>query len=153
VTLARVHRGAPPKRCVLCLDGREDLGTSLVWATPNDRTKRSHANTTDATEMGAYAVATLAVHAIDGWRVIARTPTESGADLWMVGKNEPPDAQIRLEVSGIAKGTGASGVAALRTRLNQKVAQIRRGKSAEPGIAAVVGFELVRVLVSEVTIR
>ena len=115
--------------------------------------KRSHANTIDAIEMGAYAIATLAANAIDGWRVVARTPTESGADLWMVGKDDPPDAQIRLEVSGIANGKGAPGVTALRTRLEQKIAQVKRGRADEPGIAAVVGFEVGRVLVSEVIAR
>ena len=115
--------------------------------------KRSHANTTDATEEGAYAVASLAVNALDGWRIIARTPTESGADIWMARPEDDPDGQVRLEVSGIAEGADAAAATALRTRLHGKVAQLRRGKASEPGIAAVVGFGLVRVLVSELTER
>jgi hypothetical protein len=139
--------------CNLCPTGRTDIEASLAWAKPDDRMKRSHANTIDATEMGAYAIATLAVNAIDGWRVVARTATESGADLWMVGEDDAPDAQVRLEVSGIAKGRGVPGVTALRTRLEQKILQVTRGRADEPGVAAVVGFELARVLVSEVTVR
>ncbi len=104
--------------------------------------------------MGAYAVATLAVHAADDWRVIARTPTESGADLWMIReRDDSADAQVRLEVSGIAKGTGASGITALRARLEDKTAQVRKGRARTPGIAAVVGFEVLRVLISEVVER
>jgi hypothetical protein len=153
VTLERVHGASSPKDGVISPTGRSDAACVLAWPTPADRTKRSHTNTTDATEEGAYAVASLAVHALDGWRIIARTPTESGADLWMARPVDDPDGQVRLEVSGIAEGVGASAATALRTRLNGKIAQLRRGKAAEPGIAAVVGFELVRVLVSELTER
>jgi hypothetical protein len=69
----------------------------------------------------------------------------------MVRTNDDPDAQVRLEVSGIASGTDTTGMSALRTRFNEKIAQVHRGKASEPGMAAVVGFELVRVLVSEPT--
>ena len=113
--------------------------------------KRSNHNTTDATEEGAYAVAGLAVHALDGWRIIGRTPTESGADVWIARPHDDPDAQVRLEVSGMAEGTDQAAMTALRARFNGKIAQLRRGKALEPGIAAVVGFELVRILVSELT--
>jgi hypothetical protein len=118
----------------------------LNWPVPDARMKRSHGNSTDATEMGAYAIAGLAVHAVDGRRVIARTPTESGADVWTLKSDDPPDAQVRLEVSGTAKGS----VATLRRLLDEKVDQVKSGKSSEPGLAAVVGFEVLRILVSEI---
>jgi hypothetical protein len=153
VTLERVHGATSPKDGVISPTGRQDAACILAWPTPDDRTKRSHANTTDATEEGAYAVASLAVHALDGWRIIARTPTESGADIWMARAEDVPDGQVRLEVSGIAEGADAAATTALRARLQRKIAQLQRGKASEPGIAAVVGFELVRVLVSELTER
>jgi hypothetical protein len=153
VTLDRVHGATSPKDGVISPTGRPDVACLFAWPTPGDRMKRSHANTTDATEEGAYAVASLAVHALDGWRIIARTPTESGADIWMARPEDDPDGQVRLEVSGIAEGADAAATTALRTRLHGKIAQLRRGKASEPGIAAVVGFELVRVLVSELTER
>ena len=116
--------------------GRPDATCVLAWPRPSDRMKRSHANTTDATEEGAYAVASLAVHALDGWRIIARAPTESGADIWMARPEDDPDGQVRLEVSGIAEGADTAAATALRARLHGKIAQLRRGKASEPGIAA-----------------
>lgn len=150
VTFERVHGSASPKEGVVSPSGKADVACVVSWLTPSEQAKRSNANTTDATEDGAYAVASLAVHALGGWCIIARTPTDSGADLWMI-RDDEPDMQVRLEVSGMAEGTGSAAMSALRTRLSSKIAQLRRGKSPEPGIAAVVGFELVRVLVSELT--
>ncbi len=153
VTLERVHGAASPKAGVISPTGKPDAACVLAWPAPDDRMRRSHANATDATEEGAYAVASLAVHALDGWRIIARTPTESGADIWIARPKDDPDEQVRLEVSGMAEGADAAAMTALRSRLNGKIAQLRRGKASEPGIAAVVGFELVRVLVSELMER
>lgn len=147
VTFERFHDG-PPQACLVDRGlGGEDEAT-LHWRRADERAQRSHANTIDATEVGAYAVATLVVHALDGWRVIARTPTESGADLWIARESDGPDAQVRLEVSGVAEGQGRAGVQAVRTRLKQKVAQLAAGNRDEPGIAVVVGFQLLRVCVS-----
>ncbi len=108
MTLERVHGSTSPKDGVISPTGRPDATCVLAWSRPSDRMKRSHANTTDATEEGAYAVASLAVHALDGWRIIARTPTESGADIWMARPDDDPDGQVRLEVSGIAEGADAA---------------------------------------------
>ena len=149
VTLDTFHTKSP-QTCVVSPEQGEDVSARLHWRRADERARRSHANITDATETGAYAVATLAVFAVGGWRVIGRTPTESGADLWLAREGDDPNAQVRLEVSGVAKGEGQAGAAVLRARLAQKVAQVAAGKATEPGIAVVVGFQLVRVLISGV---
>lgn len=146
VTLERFH-ASTPQACRITNEG-EEVRALVHWQPADDRTRRSHANTTDATEAGAYAVATLAVHAVGGWRVIGRTTTASGADVWMQRDGDHPEAMVRLEVSGIAKGEGSEGLSALRTRLAQKVRQLAAGESDAPGIAVVVGFELLRVCMS-----
>jgi hypothetical protein len=152
VTFDRVHHPeAPPRAGRIIPSGKPPIDCVVAWPSPDERVKRSHANDTDATEAGAYAVATLAMHAVDGWQVVARTQTESGADVWMEKPNDVPDSQVRLEVSGMAQGADESAQKALRGRLATKIAQLKKGKSPEPGIAAVVGFELVGILSSELT--
>ena len=150
VSIERFHAPPPPQHACTVSRGEVDLALSVVWP-PTDATMRaSHANEIDATEMGAYAVAIAAVHAVDGWRAVKRAQHATGADLIMA-KVEDPDGFVKLEVSGVAAGTGPSGHGALRTRLKQKQAQVRVGDLARPGFAAVVGFEALRVLISAVT--
>ena len=114
----------------------------------DEQSRRSHANEIDATEMGAYAIATVSAHAAAGWRIVGRTAHASGADIWMQRASDPPDEMVRLEVSGMAAGKDARALTSLRGRLREKVDQLAAGWRARPGIAIVVGFELARVLIS-----
>ena len=82
---------------------------------------------------------TLAViEAEFGFVALARAETRTGADYY-IGSPDSSDLEqaLRLEVSGTDQGDLPS----IRSRLDQKVAQIRRGNSGRPGIAAVIGFQ------------
>jgi hypothetical protein len=140
----------PPKACTLVVTNRDDVPVAFVWPAADEDTRATHGNRLNATEHGAYAVACATVAAIDGWRVIGRPHQGSGADLLMLREGDSPENFVRLEVSGVAAGEGAPGLAALRRRLAEKLGQLGKGDLDRPGVAAVVGFELASVLVSEV---
>lgn len=150
VTFERFHQPPPSKECSITVADRDPLSVVLIWPSTSTQTRASHANEYNATEHGAYAVASATVGALDGWRVMARAHHGSGADLLMLRDGSDPNDFVRLEVSGMAAGTGVEGSTALRQRLQQKVAQLGRGDLDRPGVAAVVGFELACVLVSGV---
>lgn len=149
VTFSRFYPD-PPRPFALHRTDGSITQAMVTWPKPDKTTLDSHANTTDATECGAYAVAAWAVFALDGWRVIARTQTESGADVWIARPGGAADSQVRLEISGMAQGSDAAAFKALQARLVQKVAQVRAGNIDVPGMASVVGFELLCALVSEI---
>lgn len=151
VTLERFHAAPPPPvQCAIALPEERNVEARLAWRPTNDRCRRSHANEIDATEWGAYAIATVAAHAVDGWRIVGRTAHASGADIWMQRPSDPPDEMVRLEVSGMAAGKDASAASTLRARFREKIDQLGAGDRSRPGIAIVVGFELGRVLISGV---
>lgn len=151
VTFERFHPAPPPPRaCSLTVTNRDEVPAAFVWPATNEDTRGSHANPLNATEHGAYAVATATVAALDGWRVTGRAHHGSGADLLMLREGANPNDFVRLEVSGMAEGSGAPGLTALRRRLVEKIDQLGKGDLDRPGVAAVVGFELASVLVSEV---
>lgn len=126
------------------------MAAALVWPATTDLTRASHGNPLNAIEHGAYAVACAAVGALSGWKVTGRAHHGSGADLLMLRDGDDPNNFVRLEVSGVAAGTGEVGLASLRRRMTVKVDQLGRGDLDRPGVAAIVGFELATVLVSEV---
>lgn len=115
---------------------RSEAGTASTevhWSTATAAMKSTHANTKDATEDGAYALAVLAAHHL-GLRVLGRTPQGSGAD-WFVQDPKRPTQLMKLEVSGIATG-GSPG-----SRLNDKVEQGMGGSIAASGLAVVFRFQ------------
>jgi hypothetical protein len=145
VTLERFHAAPPPaKSCAICPEDQPDVPATLAWKPADDLERSTHANEVDATAEGAYAIAMLAVHAVGKWRVTARTHQGSGSDFRMV-RDGAEDDFLRLEVSGVAAGTGD-----LVARLRQKVKQLGNGDLDRPGMAVVVGFEAARVLLSKV---
>jgi hypothetical protein len=68
----------------------------------------------------------------------------------MLHDGDDPDNFVRLEVSGMAAGAGDEAKTALARRLDIKIAQLGRGDLDRPGVAAVFGFELARVMFSKV---
>jgi hypothetical protein len=107
--------------------------TEIHWTAATSAMKSSHANSKDATEDGAYALAVLAADRL-GLRVLGRAPQGSGAD-WFVEDPRRPTQLMKLEVSGIASG-GAPGA-----RLGRKVEQAMGGAIAAGGLAVVFRFE------------
>ena len=152
VMFERFHPPTPPPcACMIHATGRDEFPAHLIWPKTDERVRASHRNELNATEHGAYIIASATLGHLDGWRILARAHHGSGADLVMLPPGEEnPEAFVRLEVSGIGAGVGTKARSALRARLRQKIEQLGEGDLDRPGIAAVVGFELATVLISEV---
>ena len=99
---------------------------------------------------GAYGVSLAAVEVEAQLVAVRRAETLTGAD-WYVAPmgTEPDDLEscFRLEVSGVNIG----GRSVVDARLQQKIAQTRRGTSNLPAIAAVVGFKERAVAIQKVS--
>jgi hypothetical protein len=90
--------------------------------------------------MGAYACALATAELIQGLVAIRRAETRTGADYYIGPADqtfEDLEGCLRLEVSGIDRGT----VAAVARRLQQKIEQAAAGNSNLPAMAGVVGFQ------------
>jgi hypothetical protein len=144
VCLSRHHQ--PPVTVSLKHAGNDERRV-VIFAVPDARVRNAHANETDATEAGAYAVSLAAVEAVVGLVAVRRAETLTGAD-WYIAREgteiEDLESCIRLEVSGINAGASSD----VRRRLGEKVAQAARGKSNLPAMAAVVGFKVLEVVIS-----
>jgi hypothetical protein len=141
VMLDRYHPAPPPPTPGVLVRSAEEVPLSLAWPEPTNQQRESHQNEKDAPEDGACAVAIATVHEL-GYAVVRRTRQGSGCDYLMVPKGEPENDFLKLEVSGTGDGNLAS-------RLKEKVAQGKGGDLQRPGMAIVVSFKAVRVLVEE----
>jgi hypothetical protein len=115
------------------------LATSVEWEETDERTKAAHANETDATEAGAYACVLAAVELTLQMVAIHRAETATGADYYIgpTGSTVADlEAALRLEVSGVDKGSPTT----VTHRLNAKLEQAATGASNLPAVAGVVGF-------------
>jgi hypothetical protein len=149
VTLERFHP-PPSKACTLTSGLRETAGT-LKWRAATAQMRVAHGNEQNATEYGAYVIASAALGSLEGWRIAGRAQHASGADFVMLPANEDDEeAFVRLEVSGMAKGADARARAELKNRLSAKLSQLREGDENEPGVAAVFGYELTLLLIATV---
>lgn len=121
----------------------------LVWEATDEATRAAWANELDATEAGAYAVVIAAVEMQTGMVAVRRAEARSGADYYIgplgAGREDLEDC-VRLEVSGLDRGTDG----ALRARLARKLRQASDGASDVPAMAGVFGFLLKRSLIEEV---
>lgn len=120
----------------------------LSWRRPAKRVKDAWANEIDATEAGAYCVVIAAAELDRGLVAVRRAETRTGADYYLT----PPDAAaddleacIRLEVSGLDKGTAG----AVEYRLRLKLDQAAAGRSNLPALAGVVGFQAQLIVLQE----
>ena len=111
----------------------------VTWELPGERVKGAWANETDTTEAGAYACVLAAVELLYGMVAVRRAETRTGADYYIAlpgTRADDLENLIRLEVSGVDRGTPSDVV----RRLNDKLEQAARGNSNLPTIAGVVGF-------------
>ena len=132
-------------------NGSETVRAMVQWETTDERVRSAWANDIDATEAGAYACALAAVELTGGLVAIRRAETGTGADYYIGPPDQPFDdleGCLRLEVSGIDRGTAA----AIARRLQQKIEQAAAGNSNLPAMAGVVGFraQLIQLKVVEV---
>ena len=118
---------------------------TVDWVPADNRTRGAWANETDATEAGAYACVLAALELTSGLVAVRRAETKTGADYYVAapgaGANDLEEC-LRLEISGVDKGSES----AIMQRLNVKLAQAAAGASNLPAIAGVVGF-FARVIV------
>jgi hypothetical protein len=115
------------------------LSTSVEWEATDERTRNAHANEIDATEAGAYACVLAAVELATRMVAIHRAETATGADYYIAPAGTTAadlEAALRLEVSGVDKGSPA----AVNRRLSVKLEQAAMGASNLPALAGVVGF-------------
>jgi hypothetical protein len=120
-------------------NGGETVRAMVQWETTDERVRSAWANDIDTTEAGAYACALAAVELTGGLVAIRRAETGTGADYYIGPPDQPFDdleGCLRLEVSGIDRGTAA----AVARRLQQKIEQAAAGNSNLPAMAGVVGF-------------
>ena len=111
----------------------------VTWELTGERVKGAWANETDTTEAGAYACVLAAVELLYGMVAVRRAETRTGADYYIAlpgTRADDLENLIRLEVSGVDRGTPSDVV----RRLNDKLEQAARGNSNLPAIAGVVGF-------------
>ena len=148
VCLKRHH--APPKKISI----ETNNGSSqhlLVWTEPSQRDLNSNRNRQDATRDGAYAMALACIERILDLVTVGRAEELTGADWYVappgcgVMENGGPDLDdptvIRLEVGG------HDDRPSLAYELKEKIRQLGAGESEKPGVAAVVGFKVCRILI------
>lgn len=141
-------QGEPGPPCAASIEAESvPVEAQLIWERSTDQARASHDNRIDASEFAACAVAISAVHAHLGLRVVRRALHASGADFLMRRLDAAGDDFQRLEVSGITSTDSP------RSRLREKVEELRRGSDRRPGYAVVVAFPgaRVRVLMEEVS--
>lgn len=136
VMLERFH--ASPVMGLLRKRGGE-RNLTMHWNPPTRSQRDSHANSKDATEHGAYAVAFAAVYAVQRYVIVRRAQHRTGADFLLVREGDPEREFIKLEVSGIARSS--QGLAA---RLEAKLQQVHSG------LAVVVCFQDLVIAFAEV---
>lgn len=145
ICLSRHHE--PPAQIAIAR-GSSVCRREVDWPPPDDRAKRAWANRDEATRDGAYSLSLAGVEAEYGLVAVSRADTGTGADYYIAppGEHEDLENAYRLEVSGIDRG----GESDIRSRLQQKILQVRNGLSGGPALVAVVGFAARRIALKEV---
>jgi len=149
-----LNRHDHPSPVSFVVSTRDDTARTYdaEWDSPTDDQVRALDNEENTTEYGAYCVALAAAFAHLGRMALRRTGAGTGADWWLVpatadtsGSREydldRPDL-AKLEVSGVDAGSDS----VMAKRLDEKVAQVRRGRvPVQERYAGVVGFRVPEV--------
>lgn len=111
--------------------------------------RRTWTERPDTINRAACAVALYAMHALTAFTVISKSYIGTGFDYWLAPKETPCDTDlpfrqaVRLEVSGIDRGTDAE----IKRRIAEKLHQTRRSDAMIiPAYVCVVEFS--RLLVT-----
>jgi len=116
---------------------------------PGQRVLDAWANSTDATEAGAYGCVIAGIELLRGLYAVRRAETGTGADYYVgpmgSGQGDLEDC-FRLEVSGVGAGDHGD----ISKRLLEKVRQAREGESSLPAVAGVIGFSAKLLMVRDV---
>ena len=124
---------------------------AVEWRSTDAHTRGAWANEIDTTEAGACACALAAVELTDGLVAVHRAETKTGADYYIAPKDTPAeDLQqwLRLEISGVDRGSEST----VNRRLRDKLDQAAAGNSDLPAIASVVGFKAKLILLADLEV-
>lgn len=141
VCLDRHHH--PPTKFDLHNSDDEHTVADVQWQQADEHVQRAHGNYIEATEFGACACVLATVDLINDLVAVGRADTGTGADYYMAPKGTTIEDlgdfenSVRLEVSGVDRGSGR----AVSRRLKEKLAQASAGSSDSPAMAGVVGFK------------
>lgn len=131
------------------------------WTPPEARTKNAWTNRpNEATDRGACAIALAALEITRNLVAVTPGVKGSGADYrldhprddlfdYYISFGESPgdfETAYRVEISGVGHG----GESVLMARLKEKMRQLIDGKDNLPALAMVVGFEALKVFVTDV---
>jgi hypothetical protein len=120
-------------------NGAKRVQTMVEWEATEERVRGAWASDIDAIEAGAYACGLAAVELRGGLVALRRAETGTGADYYIGFPDQLLDDMegcLRLEVSGVDRGTAA----AVARRPRQKIEQAVAGNSNLPAMAGVIGF-------------
>jgi len=141
------HHSSPVE--IKLSDSGVESPAELAWVAPDSRALGAWANTTDATEAGAYGCVIAGVELLRDRYAVRRAETGTGADYYIgpIGSGESDlEDCFRLEVSGVGTGDYRD----VRRRLFEKVLQAQRGESSLPALAGVIGFSARLLMVRDV---
>jgi hypothetical protein len=122
----------------LLLDGDCEDQFELRWEADDENLVASFADTQEATEHAAYAIAILVMSKIVPNCVVERAAKGLGFDFWVgEGQHELPfQGLARLEVSGILRGSNSE----INRRVNVKRNQMQVSDGLGKGYVAVIEF-------------
>jgi len=104
----------------LSVAGTNTEALSVGWPPVTPQMRACYHDPEEATEHGAYGIAILLIRRATGFAVVQRSRKGTGFDFWVGDDTELPfQNKVRLEVSGIRRGSTAQ----LEARVRQKVAQ------------------------------
>ena len=111
----------------------------LEWDPISAQIRRCWNDDEEATEHGAYGVATLLVPQVSDLQVVERSKKGTGFDYWLGSAAEKESLfqnRARLEVSGIRTGTETR----VAERVSKKLKQTKRSDGDLPALVVVVEF-------------
>ena len=136
----------------LSLSGAYDATADLGWDAPTGQQKRCWNDDEEATEQGAYGIASLLVEQC-GLEVVQRSKKKTGFDFWLGeigGDRRLFQGLSRLEVSGIRDGSDA----AVKSRVKSKMTQTETSDVLGlPAVVVVVEFGAPRARMVERCLR
>jgi len=147
VCLDRHH--PPPKVTFKLEDNANVQLVAVSWTATSSSLKSAWANKDDTTEAAAYCLALGAIEQSRGLVAVSRAETRTGADYYLSPSgslSQDLEAAIRIEISGMDRGTDGE----IQARLSSKVNQAAKGKSNLPAIASVVGFAALKIVSKDV---
>jgi hypothetical protein len=127
------HLGA-----VISVRGHCDVSFTLHWPETTDQIRREWADSQEATEEGAVAIAIVLSDMVTDYHVIERAYKGLGFDYWLGKKTDfLLQNAARLEVSGIRRGDDQE----IDARVKRKIKQTEQSRHLKlPAVVIVVEF-------------